>query len=202
MFRWFLVIIFFPLFGQAQQYAALDLKQLKLYGTGIFSNEVQAKADTRFMHSELKVQPIWQKRKDGVWMFAERTDTGHYYQVWHFYLQDDTTLLMQFLDFKDTQKAVQLSRDIKQQSTLYLYDLFTRHGCEVYLKRNKTGYAGASFGKDCFLNVAGIEYIVFNIALTKNTINWEETGFSKEDKAVPGKWGGNYSFSRQAKSLK
>ena len=202
MFRWFLVIIFFPLFGQAQQYAALDLKQLKLYGTGIFSNEVQAKADTQFMHSELKVQPIWQKRKDGVWMFAERTDTGHYYQVWHFYLQDDTTLLMQFLDFKDTQKAVQLSRDIKQQSTLYLYDLFTRHGCEVYLKRNKTGYAGASFGKDCFLNVAGIEYTVFNIALTKNTINWEETDFSKEDKAVPGKGGGNYSFSRQAKSLK
>ena len=202
MMRWCLIIIFSPLFGQSQKFTSVDLRQLKLYSTGFFSNDVQAKADTQFIRSGLKVQPIWQKRKDGVWMFTERTDTGHCYQVWHFYLQDDTTLVMQFLDFKETQKAIQVSSDIKQLSNLYLYNLFTRHGCEVYLKKNKTGYAGSSSGRDCFANVPGIEYIMFNIAITKNTIDWQQAGYDKEGKEAPPAFRGNSKFIKYVKSLK
>ncbi|MEO5592135.1 MAG: CpcT/CpeT family chromophore lyase [Chitinophagaceae bacterium] len=202
MMRWCLIIIFLPLFGRAQKFTAADLRQLKLYSTGFFSNDVQVKADTHVISSGLKIQPIWQKRKDGIWMFTERTDTGHHYQVWHFYLQDDTTLVMQFLDFKEVQKAVQISSDVKQQSNLYLYNLFTRHGCEVYLKKNETGYAGRSLGKDCSANIAGIEYIMFNIALTKNTIDWRQAGYDKEDKELPSAVTGNYKFIKHVKSLK
>ncbi|MEO5685144.1 MAG: CpcT/CpeT family chromophore lyase [Chitinophagaceae bacterium] len=202
MTRCCVLILLLPLFAGAQKFSAADLRQLKTFSTGAFSNDVQVKADTHFVNAGLTVQPIWQKRKDGIWMFTERVDTGHFFQVWHFYLQDDTTLILQLLDFKETQKAVQLSREIKQESNLYLYHLFTRHGCEVYLKRNKTGYAGDSFGKDCFSNVPGIEYLAYHIEVKKNTISWQEGGFDKEDKAIPAFFAGQYEFIRQVKSLK
>jgi len=202
MKRWFLLILLFPLLARAQFFSASDTRQLKMYSTGIFSNDKQAAADAHFVKSQLKVQPIWPKRKDGVWLFAERTDTAHYYQLWHFYVQDDTTLLMQFLDFKDTLKAAALSRDIKSQSGLFIYHLATRHGCELYLKKTKTGYNGSTLGKDCFAALPGTEYLVVTMAFSKNTIGWQENGYDKNDALQRSNFNGNYTFTRQAKSLK
>jgi hypothetical protein len=199
MMRWYLLLLLSPMPGQAQPFTTADLRQLKVYSTGLFSNDGQVKADTRSIKSGLKVQPLWPKRKDGIWLFAERTDTAQYYQVWHFYLQDDTTLLMQFLDFKDSAKAVQLSRDIKQEADLYLYHLITRHGCEVYLKKNKKGYSGSSSGKECFTGVPGTEYLAFSMAFTKTGIDWKEQSFDKDDKELGSS---NYSYTRQVTSLK
>ena len=197
-----MMILTLPLIGQAQKFSAADLKLLKLYSTGSFSNEVQAKADTHFIKTTLKMQPIWQQRKDGIWMFAEKADTAQRYQVWHFYKQDDTTMVLQFLDFKEKQKALQVSQDVKQQANLNLYNLFTRHGCEVYLKKNKSSYAGSSEGKDCFLDIPGTEYFSYKAALTKNSISLLETGFNKDDKQVMGSTSGAYNFIKKIKSLK
>lgn len=197
--RWYLFFLLFPLAGNAQKFTAADLRQIKLFSTGLFSNDAQVKADSQHTKQLLKVQQVWSKRKDGIWLFAERTDTGHFCQLWHFYLQDDTTLLMQFLDFKDSSKAAQLSRNIKQETSLFLYHLITRHGCEVYLKKNKKGYAGSSWGKECFTGIPGIEYLAFSIAFTRNTIDWQQKGFDKEDKELAT---ANYSYTRQVNSLK
>ena len=185
MTRWCLLIGLLPLLGTAQQFTGADMKQLKRYSSGVFTNRVQAAADTHFIQSTLHIQPIWPKRKDGIWLFADRADTGHYYQVWHYYLQDDSTLVLQFFDFKDGQKALQLTKDIKQQSNLYLYHLFTSHGCDVYLKKDTTGFTGGTTGKDCFTTgIPGAEYRVLNIAITMNGITWKETTFDKENKEV------------------
>jgi hypothetical protein len=200
MIRWCLfMILFFSLPGLAQKFSVTDLTLLKLYSTGFFSNDIQVKADTHFIQSSLNVQTLWPKRKDGIWLFGEKTDTIHHYQVWHFYLQDDTTVLMQFLDFKTTQKALRLSKDIKQQSGLSLNNLLMRHGCELYFKKNKSGYTATSSGKDCVANKAGIEYITCNISFKKNTIGWQENGFDKDEKQFTA---GVYNFIKQVKSLK
>jgi len=202
MRRYCLLIMLFPLFVQAQHYTASDIRQLKMYSSGIFSNDVQVKADTQFVPATLHMQPIWQKRKDGAWIFAERTDTGVCYQVWHFYLQDDTTLVLQFLNFKETQKAIELSRNIKKQSNLFIYHLFSRHGCEVYLKKNKTGYEGTSLGKECFVSSGGSEYLDLTVGFTKNSIEWQQVNFDKDDKEIPGPLKGRYKFMKTPKSLK
>lgn len=194
-----LMLLLFSLPGWAQKFSVADLRLLNAYSTGIFTNDIQVKADTLFLKSSLKVQPIWPKRKDGVWLFAEKTDTGRYYQVWHFYLQDDTTILLQFLNFKVNQQAVQLSQDIKQQSKLFMYNLLARHGCELYLKKIKMGYMATSAGKDCIISETGIAYTTFNISFAKNTIVWQENVFDKDDKKTEG---GEYRFSKQVKSLK
>jgi hypothetical protein len=200
MMRWWLIILLiFPLLAGAQKFSAADLRLLKSYSTGVFSNGAQTKADTQLIQPVLKVQPLWQKRKDGIWLFIEKTDTGHRYQVWHFYLQDDSTVLMQFLDFKENQKAVQLSQDIKQQSALYLNNLLIRQGCEGYLKKNKMQYTATSGGKDCLAGKSGIEYLTCRITITKNSIVWQETGFDKDDKPLTGE---AHNFSKQVIPLK
>jgi hypothetical protein len=196
---WLIIAFIFPLLAGAQKFSAADLRLLRSYSTGVFSNNVQAKADTHFIQSMLKVQPLWQKRKDGIWLFIEKTDTGHRYQVWHLYLQDDTTVLMQFLDFKENQQAVQLSRDMKQQSGLRLNNLLIRQGCEGYLKKDKMRYTATSKGKDCLANRAGIEYLTYTITFTKNSLEWQETGFNKDDKPLTGS---AYNFIKQVTPLK
>jgi len=197
MIRYYLLIMLLPLFGNAQKFSAADIKQLKLYSSGMFSNDGQAKSDPLFIKTGLKLQPIWQKRKDGAWLFAEKTDTAASYQVLHFYLQDDSTLLIQFLDFKQASKGVQLSRDINQQSAIVLYDLALRNGCEVYLKKNKIGYTGTSSGKDCFIGQAGTEYVTVMMTITKNAIDWQQAGFDKDGNMLQSVHGGNYHFVKQ-----
>lgn len=197
--RWYLLLLLFPMAAHAQKFTAADLRQLKLYSTGVFSGNTPAKADTPHSKQLLKLQQVWSKRKDGIWIFAERTDTAHFYQLWHFYQQDDTTLLMQFLDFKDSAKAVQLSRNIKQETSLFLYHFITRHGCEVYLRKNKKGYSGGSWGKECFTGIPGVEYLSFNMAFTRNSIDWQQKEFDKADKELGA---ANYSYTRQLTSLK
>ena len=175
---------------------------LEIDGVGELSypiNDVQAKADTHFVKSVLKVQPVWPKRKDGVWLYAEKTDSSHHYQVWHFYLQDDTTVLLQILDFKANKQALQLSENIKQQSNLYLNNLITKQGCGLYLKKNKMSYTATSAGKDCLADKAGIEYLTYSISFTKNTIVWQQNDFNKEDQPSTA---GAYSFIKQEKLSK
>lgn len=192
------ILLFLPVFAGAQHFSAADLRQLKTLSTGVFANNAPAGADAQYVKTGLTLQPIWTERKDGLWVFAERTDTARKYQLWHFYLQDDTTFVLQFLSFKDTLKAAQLSRDSKQQSNLYVYNLFTIHGCEVYLKKNKTGYSGSSAGKECFTNVPGTEYLLINMGFTKNSIVWQEMGFDKDDKAVSSSVNSSDTFTRQS----
>jgi len=184
-----------PLFGAAQKFTAADLRQLKIYSTGVFgNNENGVKPDSGLLQSDLLIKPIWQKRKDGLWMFVEKSDTGHYYQVWHYYLQDDSTLVLQFFDFKDPEKALLLHKDIKQQSNLYLYNLFTSHGCDVYLKKNNTGFAGHTSGRECFTSIPGAEYNEMKIDITKDAITWQQTPFDKENKEVRTALNGLFSY--------
>ncbi|MFT3933435.1 MAG: CpcT/CpeT family chromophore lyase [Chitinophagaceae bacterium] len=198
MIRFCWIACLLPMFAAAQKLSDADIRQLKAFSTGVFSNEAQAKADAKFLLTELKVQPIWQKRKDGVWLFAERKDTAHTYQVWHFYLQDANTLLMQISDFKDTSKAAQLSLDIKKETNLVLNNLLVRHGCELYVKKNKTSYEGTSSGKECFANTPGTEYVTLSAVFAKGTLSWQQISYDKEDKELSSTANGNYLFIKQA----
>jgi hypothetical protein len=193
----FLVLTALSLPVRAQKFSAADLRMLNSYSKGFFTNDFQEKTDSvHFIQSVLKVQPIWVKRKDGVWLFAEKTDLIHHYQVWHYYLQDDTTVILQFLDFKMNKQALQLSEDIKQQSNFFLNNLITRQGCGFYLKKNKTVYEAGSGGKDCLVDKPGIEYLTYNIALTKNAVTWQENDFNKDDQQSTA---GAYKFIKQVK---
>lgn len=200
MMRCLLLLLLLPCCCAAQKISATDMKLLKLYSTGAFTQKHEG-TDTPAVRLTLNIQPIWQKRKDGLWLFADKADTAHLYQVWHYYLQDDSTLVLQCFDFKDQQKALQLAKDIRQQSGLYIYHLFTSHGCDVYLKKDKTGFSGSTFGKECFSNIPAAEYLQMHIAVTKDGISWQQTSFDKDNKEVAALTG-NYRYQKAAKPRK
>jgi hypothetical protein len=197
-----LLLFVCPLLVLGQRFSGADIKLLKTYTAGVFTNAAQLKTDSSAGQSVLTLQPIWPKRRDGGWLLVTRTDTARQYQLWHFYLQDDTTFLLQFLDFKDTAKAGQINRNINLQNSLFLYDLITRHGCEIYLTKTKKGYAGSSSGKDCYLETQGTEYAGFTLSFTKNSIEWKQVDFDKKDNPLPATFTGTYKYNKQVKSLK
>ena len=200
--RWCLLILLLPTLSNAQKYTTADLQKLRLYSTGSFSRLGSDSSHTSSQTESLKINSIWTKRKDGLWLFAERTDSIKKYQVWHYYFQDDTTLVLQFLDFKEPEKAIQLSKDIKWETNLKIFNLLTKHGCELYLKKGKSNFWGNSIGKDCLAENKEIEYLIFEIELNKNSIALGEAGYNKEDTLISGAIGKGKPFVRTLKSPK
>ncbi len=135
-------------------------------------------------------------------MFVKQTDSLEQYQVWHYYIQDDTTLILQLLQFKVIEKAKLLVKDINQQAKLNIFDLLTRHGCEIYMKKINNGYTGATAGNDCYTSFNDAEYLTENISVTKSSITRLEMGFNKEDKKVYGYVDAVYNFTRKIKPSK
>jgi hypothetical protein len=195
MQRLFFLFVIFSFSANAQKYAARDLQKIKLYCTGSFVSELHATTDS--LTARLRIRPIWNKRKDGVWLFAEKKGSVDQYQVWHFYIEDDSTLLLQCLSFKEENQAVQLGKDFTLQSKLKFYNLLNRHGCELYLKKNKLGYNGYSVGKDCYPEKNGVEYAQYAIDINKSGILLKEAGYSKDDKLLYGNEGAGIMFLKK-----
>ncbi|MEP7277181.1 MAG: CpcT/CpeT family chromophore lyase [Bacteroidota bacterium] len=147
----------------------------------------------------LRIQRIWPKRNDGLWLLTERTDTNHCSQVWHFYIQDDSTLVMQFLVFRAEEKTLQQGKDNMQAPVIRMNNLLTRGGCERYLKKTRTGYVGRSAGKDCLADKTGTDYFTCDMEFTRNTLIWQETRFNKDNEK---KGSETFHFVKQANSLK
>ncbi len=202
MVRLVLAVLLFPLLADAQKFTNADVQQLKQYSTGNFSNAKQSMDGSGLMQASLHGQQIWKKRKDGAWIFVQLHDTTDRYSIWHYYIQDDTTLVLQFFDFKEKEKAIQVAKDINTQSKLNIYHLITRRGCEVYLKKDKLLYTGSSAGKECFSENKGIEYYSYKVSVARNAINWWEAAYGKEDRQLFATPGTGYNFTRQIKSSK
>lgn len=194
-----LLVCLFPFALFAQRFTAGDLRQLKTLATGHFQTLANDNAGPSASASKLQMDAIWPKRKDGVWTFVQRADSGRapQYQVWHFYQQDDTTMIVQFLDFKDSSRAAELAADLKKQSTLAFFHLAPLRGCEVYLAKNKTGYTGTSSGQECFVRQPGVEYLSLSLSLTTGGIDWTQNAFDKDGQAAQYPGSGTWHFRKQ-----
>jgi len=202
MLRFAFLALWFPLMAHSQKFTSADVQRLRIFSTGSFANATQVKSGKEIPAAAILLQPIWQKRKDGAWIFVQLRDTCIKYGIWHYYIQDDTTLVLQFFDFKDREKAVQMSKELKSQSALNIYNLITRRGCEVYLKKDKLQYSGNSTGKDCFSENKNIEYYSYKVSVGKSAIDWWEAAYGKEDNQLFATQGGGYHFIKQIKSSK
>jgi hypothetical protein len=184
MIRYCWLLLFFPLYAHAQKLSGADLRKIKLYCSGSFSNAQQVKADSA-SPATIRIQTIWIKRKDGIWLFADKKDSAMHAQIWHFYLQDDTTLILQTLDFRNNFNPNQLRENIADQSKLTIYNLVSHSGCEIYIKRNKSdGYHGTSSGKDCYADTGGARYYRYEVYIDSKRFSWTEQWFDKDDHEI------------------
>lgn len=194
-----LLVCLFPAALWAQRFTAGDLRQLKTMSAGRFQTMANDKAGRSACPSKLQMNPIWPKRKDGVWTFVQRTDSGRtpQYQVWHFYQQDDTTMVVQFLDFKDSSRAVELAADLNKQTNLAFFQLAPLRGCEIYLAKNKSGYTGTSSGQECFVRESGAEYLSLSLSLTGTGISWTQNAFDKDGQSALYPGNGTWYYRKQ-----
>ena len=70
------------------------------------------------------------------------------------------------------------------------------------LKKNKTGFTGGTFGKDCFTNMPGSEYLVTRVIIAKDGITWQQTHFDKESKELPAAANGTVKYVKVARPKK
>ena len=191
-----LLLLLLPLAGRTQKLNEVDVQQLGAWLTGSYNNQAQVKKDSSSTLETMKLERIWNNRQDGHWMIVHRAgsvpDSASLHQVWHVYLQDDSTIVLQALNIADP------TRFITNASGLKLSDLRARQGCEIYLLKKNRSYSGKGNGRECFVEGAGNRYLSQEITVTKNTISWGETGFDAKDQPVFGNPGRATLFTHQS----
>jgi hypothetical protein len=183
------LLLFFTFTCIAQRYTLADVQQVQLLTLGTFAAQDSSNTSKK---DSLQVKPLWTKRKDGAWLLVAQKEgttdslvTDFY--VWHFYLQDDTTLLLQLLPCKEAQKAADVFNKRALEASLSLVDLKNMNGCEVYIKRMKGNkYVGTNKGTDCSMKYPQAEHEYIEASFSKNGIGWWQKGLGKEAKQVAG----------------
>jgi hypothetical protein len=194
--RWLLICLLFPLAGLGQRLTATDINRVKLFCTGTYAtaDSVQPKL--------LVTKPIWPKRKDGAWIYAEQKegDSITKQQVWHFYLADDSTLVWQFFDFKEPEKFTGLHKNLQLESTLKIFHLQGKTGCELYLrKKQKNVFAGTTNGTECYGALPEVAYCVGEASISVAGLQITEKSFNKDAQEIAAT---NLQFFKKNKSVK
>ncbi len=188
-----------------QPKARRDLSALRVMLTGAFTNSMQAKQDTGFAERELLVAQVWKKRKDGIWLYMEQNQIDGptktiYQRMCHLYVQDDSTIVGQFFDFKEPSRYSGWTRTPQRFDSVKFYALSNRTGCELFLRRDPSGvFSGATDGKDCGSKNREAHYSSTEIRVSTGHIelwerDWDAAGVQKG-----GSINGAYRFQRKVK---
>lgn len=189
----------------SQSNAQRHLMVLRGFIEGEFSNKIQAKQDTGFSEIEWSIRQVWKKRKDGLWFYMEQRPAGVpaktiQQRMGHFYVQDDSTIVLQYFDFKEPDTYVGWARTPKRFDSVKFYALRNRTGCEVFVRKDSAGvYAGTTDGKDCRSNEAGATYTTSSLRIRSGSIHIWERDWNADGVQVSGSRKGPYQFQRQIK---
>lgn len=187
---------------QAQRTSTRDLLQLKALMAGSFSNHDQAQADTSFQEILLEIRPIWSRRKDGVWLYVEQAAAAspaqpYRQRVYHLYIADDSTLVSQVFELKEPEKYKGWWKEPKRFDSVKFQALSNKVGCEVYLRKTKTGsFTGGTEGQDCLSTLRGASYATSEATISRKEMRTWDRGWNADQQQVWGSRNGPYVFVR------
>lgn len=192
-----LIICFISAFAQPKD---KELGNLAHYLQGIYSTELQAKADSDFFHISLKIFPIWKEKTDSYWFYIEQAVAGYekkpYRQrIYRLTRKDDITFESAVFTFNDPLRFV---GDIEKVNRLLTTDsLQHKVGCSVFLVRTDENYfTGSTNYKDCPSEIRNAKYASSEVLLYINKlISWDR-GFDENGKQVWGATKGGYVFDK------
>lgn len=196
-----LLLLSQPLLAQKQ--ASKDLLQLRNLMTGSFSTHAQSLADTTFQDINLEVRQIWTRRKDGFWLYVEQAaaaSMGQPYRqrVYHLYVADDSTLVSQVFELKEPETYTGWWKEPRRFDSVKFQALSNKVGCEVYLRKTKTGsFTGATEGQDCLSTLRGASYATSEVVIGKKELHTWDRGWNADQQQVWGSRNGPYVFVRR-----
>lgn len=192
-------------YGFSQKLLKKDLLQLKTWMQGSHSNKEQQLKDSTVPVIIARMQPVWPKRKDGYWLYAEQATAAmpaktDRQRMLHLYLQDDSTIVCQVFEFKNPSMVDGWWKYPKRFDTVKFFALSSRPGCELYFRKNKKGqFSGSTEGKDCINNISGASYATSEMLIDKMNLVFWDRGWDIKQQQVWGATSGPYQLKRAGK---
>jgi hypothetical protein len=199
-----LLILAMPLFASAQKKInQRDLATLKSYMSGAFNSAMQAKNDSDFYEIHLHMQPIWEERKDGFWLYVEQAivsalDKPYRQRIYHVSLLDDSTIVSKVFEMKSPLRFAGAYKNVELIKSLSLDSLEARAGCAIFLHARSNGnFVGSTNNQDCLSSLRGASYATSEVVINnEKLVSWDR-GWDVNGKQMWGAVKSGYQFVKQ-----
>lgn len=179
-----------------------DLAKLIAWMSGSFSSQTQASQDTSYYDIRLHIQPIWQTRPGGHWLYVEQavateTDKPYRQKLYHVTQLDTAIFRSEIYELPRPESFVGAWQDPSSLDVLTFDSLTEQTGCAIIFKKSgDTAFVGSTVGRDCRSTLNGASYAIAGVVITaENVFTWDR-GFDAEDKQVWGAERTGYMFRR------
>jgi len=180
-----------------------DLDVLKTYMVGSFNSALQAKNDSDFFEIHLHMEPIWENRKDGFWLYVEQAivsalDKPYRQRIYHVSLINDSTILSEVLEMKSPLRFAGAYKNPALLDKLSSDSLEARIGCGILLHARKNGtFIGSTNQKDCLSTMRGATYATSEVVINKQMLESWDRGWDASGKQMWGATKSGYQFVKQ-----
>lgn len=162
--------------------AKAELKDLALFMSGHFETRNQTADGKTFTDIRLDVLPIWNKKKDGYWLYAEEAradqkEVTYQQQVYHLHMVGtlfvlDTYTIKSPVQYEGTKGFKKALRELRQDS------LELVKGCEVYFRFDSARFLGQTNRLHCPPRIAGAASGYREIQIDSKEMKYTDHGYS------------------------
>jgi hypothetical protein len=195
-----ILLIFGSFLAQAQP---ATMEQLTEYMTGTFNSAQQAERDTAYLNVQLKMQRIWEKQNDGVWLYVEQAvastpDKPYRQRIYKLEEHGTNKYLSRVFELPDPSNYIGAAEKPKRFKALSPEDLEEMEGCAINMiyDERKQKFLG-NIVDMCHNDWNGAYVASSEVEITKNKlISWDR-GWDSNGKQVWGAEKGGYEFIKQ-----
>jgi len=204
----FVMILSATLAALAQEVPATHrvpaLPHLASWMAGSFSSAEQAAADSNYFDIRLHMEPIWEERADGPWLYVEQAvasslERPYRQRVYHVtepepgqFVSEVFELPGDPLRFAGAWRADSLLAGVTPEQ------LIARQGCAVHLRwvPERRTYEGRTPGEACLSSLRGAAYATSEVVVSEDGIVSWDRGWDDQGRQVWGAEKGGYVFRR------
>ncbi len=193
------------LLGTGCSQSRSSLGDLQRYMTGTFSSAEQHQADPKnYFHIVLHMQPIWESRDDGPWLYVEQAvaampERPYRQRVYHLTDNGDGSYSSAVYDLPgEALSYAGAHQDPELLSDVSPDDLLLREGCTLTLRRGPDGcFEGETHEDDCQSSFRGATYVTSEARIEPTRLVTWDRGYDASGKQVWGATKGGYIFARE-----
>lgn len=180
-----------------------SMEQLTQYMTGSFTSEAQSKRDTAYLNVSLKMERIWQKQGDGVWLYVEQAlvstpDKPYRQRIYKLEEHGTNKFLSRVFELPDPSQYIGAAEKPKRFKDLSPEDLDEMDGCSINMvyDEKKKMFIG-NIVDMCHNDWNGAYVASSEVEITADKlISWDR-GWDSNGKQVWGAEKGGYEFIKQ-----
>lgn len=176
------------------------------YMRGYYSSEAQAKRDTSYLSILLAMEPIWNDRNDGAWLYVEQaaawTPKKPYRQrVYQLEQLSDSTFKSTMYKLADDSLYIGGHRETSVFDNLSPGQLEQLEGCALTLHFDGTNFFGSTDGRSCTNTWGEATYATSEARVYPDSlISWDR-GYNDAGEQVWGAENGGYHFVKLSSGM-